>query len=634
MDHKALGALISRLEKAAAASPLRYRVSAVAVAALGFCILGIALGFAVLPVAALIALFWLVALKGTLALLLLVKLGKAVLLLAIPAWTMIRSSMSLLLSRLQPPKGRELTRAEAPRLFERLAELRHRMRGPAVHKVLLIDALNAAIVQYPRFGLFGWEQNFLILGLPLLQSLSEPEALAVVAHEYGHLSGYHGRLGGFVYRLRSAWAQLQAMSESWTDWGSRLIARMFRWYAPYFNAYTFVLARQNEYQADQTSVEMVGPENAANALMRIHITAQFADATFWPSFNRRVIHEGEPPGDRSAYWEESLRTGLDSQQRVHFLEVARKDQTDHFNTHPALNDRLLAMKVEVGADAALALQPPAVTAASAWLGPNLKTIAAEFDSKWREGIAEHWRSRHGQLQKSNERLGEIESHPSPTQEELWERIELLPDVRPDADPMDAVAEFLNRFPDHPGARLRRGAHLLLQKGDEAGIADVEFAMARDKAAVMAGCQVASTFYASRDPDKAKQYARRAKEHTEWQARVKAEASTLPADAELAPAELSPQDLQAVAAILRAQGAQVREAYVLRRIVKSDRSVIQHVLAVETEKAVSVKQAPEVIKRLSQQTFPGDIFVVHLGTPPFKRFWESIRRMGVQPLAFR
>jgi hypothetical protein len=298
-----------------------------------------------------------------------------------------------------------------------------------------------------------------------------------------------------------------------------------------------------------------------------------------------------------------------------------------------LNDRLLAMQVEVGADAALALQPPVVTAARAWLGASLKDIADEFDAKWREGIAERWRVRHGELQKQGERLAEIESHPSPTQEELWERIGLLSGVRPDADPMAAVTELLERFPDHPGARFRRGARLL-QQGDEAGIADVEFAMARDQAAVMPGCQVAGAFYASRDPGKVQLYSRRAQEHAQWQARVKAEAGTLRADAELAPAELSPTNLEAVAAILREHGAQVCEAYVLRRIVKSDSSVVQHVLAVETDRLVSVGQAPALIKRLAQQPFPGEFFVVHLGTPPFKRFWEEIRRLRVQPLPFR
>ena len=160
-------------------------------------------------------------------------------------------------------------------------------------------------------------------------------------------------------------------------------------------------------------------------------------------------------------------------------------------------------------------------------------------------------------------------------------------------------------------------------------------MERDKAAIPAGCQVAGSFYASRDPARAQTYATRAREYAEWVARVKAETSTMRADADLAPARLSAQDLEAVAAILREHGQKVRGAYVARRVIKSDPAVLQHVLAIETGPLTySETEAQAIVKRLAQQPFPGTFFVVHLGTRPFKRLREPIRRLGIQPLPFR
>ena len=536
MDNEKYGALVSRLERSATERPARYRLLVVLVALFGFGILGVALGIVFMTILALIALVWLVVAKGGAALLILAKLGKAAILLALPAWAMIKSSLTLFFSRFPPPQGRELTRPEAPRLFEQIHELRRRMNGPEIHKVLLTDDINAAIVQHPRLGLFGWEVNYLILGLPLLQALGEREALAVVAHEYGHLSGYHGRMGGFIYRLRSSWGRLQELSGQWTDWGSRLIARLFRWYAPYFNAYTFVLARQNEYEADRSSAEIAGRQDAANALMRTNIAAQFAETKFWPSVNRRAGLEPEPLGSRSSFWQESLKTGLDPQQRSEYLEIARRRETDHFDTHPALKDRLAAIGATLDEAAAQRLEPVAVTAATAWLEPHLDELVAEFDATWRESIATQWRERHTYLRQREARLAELESLETPTPDELWERIGALDELHPERDLMAPIGALLEIAPMHLAARFRRGT-LMLERGDETGIADLEHVMAEDRDAILPGCEAAWRFYQSRNADKARDYAQRGQQRANHLAAVRTECRLL-----LAPTPRSPLPL--------------------------------------------------------------------------------------------
>jgi Zn-dependent protease with chaperone function len=627
--------LIERLERAAARHPGRYRLLVIAVAALGFGILAVAFSFALVPVALLAAVALLTATKGIWVLLLLAKLGKLALLLVVPAWTMIKTSFSLLFARFDAPQGRELKPQEAPQLFERLAELRRKMKGPPIHQVLLVDELNAAIVQHPRFGLLGWESNILILGLPLLQSLGEGEALAVVAHEYGHLSGYHGRLGGFIYRFRTAWARLQQLSNHWTDWGSRLIARLFSWYAPYFNACTFVLARQNEYIADRSSVEIAGRDNAARALMRSSIASQFAGEKFWPAITRRIPSEPEPPGDRSAYWDRMLRSELDAPTRARLLDQARQIQANHLNTHPALKDRLAAIGVPVDdtASAAQELAPPTTSAASIWLAPVLEQVASQFDAAWRESIAEKWRARHAELARRQQRLAELRLITDPDAGQMWEIIEIESELQPDANALPALQALLERAPEHLPARFRRGA-LLLAGGDAAGIDDLEFVMGRDANAGEAGCELARRFFESRDPQRAGAYRQRMLEYAEWTARAQREKSGLPADADLVAAELAPAAVESVKAILREHGQQVRQAYILKRLLKVDPSAVQHVLAVEIDHAQVGSSGADTVKRLVAQSFPGPFFVVHLGAKSYQPIRDTIKRLGIEPLALR
>ncbi len=120
------------------------------------------------------------------------------------AWLVLKS-MWITIS---PPDGKRIHRDQTPELFDVIAEVRAAIAGPHVHNVLLSDEFNAGIVQVPKFGMFGWSSNYLVVGVPLLKAIGPDEFRAVIAHEFGHLSGRHGRFAGWIYRIRQSWIQL------------------------------------------------------------------------------------------------------------------------------------------------------------------------------------------------------------------------------------------------------------------------------------------------------------------------------------------------------------------------------------------------------------------------------------------
>lgn len=636
MDSQQLASLAARLEQLAKGDPKRYLLKVFGVAALGFLILGLVIGLALVNLALIVGLVVLVFATGGKALILFAKLGKLVILLALPAWAMIRASLTLIFSRFPRPSGREISRDEAPALFARLDAMRERLDGPRVHRVLLTDELNAAIVQYPRFGLLGWEENTLILGFRLLQALGEEEAMAVVAHEYGHLASHHSRFGGFIYRFRVAWGRLQELSQQWNDWGSRLIARLFRWYAPLFNAYTFALARQNEYLADRASVELVGAAPAADALMRVDIAARFEADGFWPALNRRVAHEAAPPADRSALWADALRGQLDAEQRIRYLEQAGTVQTDALDTHPALGDRLAAIGMTATAQAAMRLAPPERSAAEAWFAERLPALREAFDRGWCDEIGERWRDRHDYLRRQTERVAELEALGEIAEldaDQQWEYLCAVGELDPGRDPMPLLERLLATYPEHVSARYRRGC-LRLDAGDAGGVEDLERVMAVDAGAILPACAAIASFYAGRDEDKAESYRARWQARSAHETAVRAELAALPADAQLADAGLTPEQLSAVGAVLRSSPKHVRRAYLLRRVLKSDPALHDYVLAFETPWFTVGDKGPATTRRLAALEWPLAMFIVHLGSSPFKRFRKTIRSQGIVPIEFR
>jgi Zn-dependent protease with chaperone function len=191
MTHEAFAAQLERLLPLAQANPTAYRHRVRGWVLLGY-------GFI-----ALLLLGSLGLMGSLLWLMLVVGAGGVILKLLIPlgyfVWKVLRS----LWVKFDAPSGRRLSRTEAGPLYELVRTQARALRAPAVHQIILTDDYNAAAMQLPRLGLLGWPRNYVLVGLPLLQTLSPEQAAAVVAHELGHLRGGHGRFGALVYRVNA-----------------------------------------------------------------------------------------------------------------------------------------------------------------------------------------------------------------------------------------------------------------------------------------------------------------------------------------------------------------------------------------------------------------------------------------------
>lgn len=104
----------------------------------------------------------------------------------------------------QPPHGLPVTPQEAPTLWGTVRELAQVVGTRMPDEIRLVPEINAAVMEESRLmGLVGG-RRYLYIGLPLLQALSVSQIRSVLAHELGHYSGRHTRLGGVAYRGRLA----------------------------------------------------------------------------------------------------------------------------------------------------------------------------------------------------------------------------------------------------------------------------------------------------------------------------------------------------------------------------------------------------------------------------------------------
>lgn len=473
MTSSEFDALIARLEPQLQQAPRRYRFKVWLLALLGNAYIGLVL---LAVMVALLAMLASIAVLKALAI-------KLILVLGLLLWSLLKA----LKVDVPPPEGIRLDRRQASALFESIERLRVALAAPPFHEVLLTDDFNAAVVQRPRFGLFGGSRNYLLLGLPLMKAMSVPQFEAVLAHELGHLSRNHARMSNWIYRQRLRWAQLAGLFEGRKDWASLLVVPFLKRYAPYFSAYSFPLARASEYEADATSAQLTSPAAAAQALTSVNVVGSYLQERFWPRIHQQADELPQPQFSPYGDIGLQLAQGLDETAVRNWLETAMQRQTSSADTHPALADRLRA----IGASPDLQLPTPAA-AADQLLGSAREALTADFDERWRQRIQPSWQAQYERIARAREALAALDARSQAGEvlslEDALQQARLKAWIGKDADGALALLQTLHaREPAHAGVAYSLGVQLLA-RNDLNGRALIEQAMDADEWLIIAGAE--------------------------------------------------------------------------------------------------------------------------------------------------
>lgn len=497
------------------------------------------------------------------------------------------------------PEGIPITRDKAPRLFVLLDELTGKLKAPQFHHVLLDSDFNAGVVQRPKLGMLGWQENYLVLGLPLMQALPPEQFRAVVAHELGHLSSNHARFGGWIYRVAATWEQLQENFASKGNGGALLFEKFLNWYWPFFNAYSFVLRRADEYVADRCSSQLSSAQVAGDALININVKARFLETKFWPDVFKRAEGEAEPPRQTFSNLARAFREDIGPQDARTWASKALRDEASYSDTHPSLSQRLNALGYVAGSNGAPQLSTAqsldenalnallerstrelsaAKNAATHYLAGAADELTGQLDEAWRQKLIEAWGQHHTRTKESKSALQELEARiagaqsegktPSEvlSEEEMWNRARWTGELGDEARAIALLRELLSAHPDHKSGRYALG-HLLLEAENAEGIEALEEAMRKEPAGTLEACMAINNFLKEQGrKDEAETYHKRAEEFYEKLQEAQRERNQIgPKDFFFAP-QLNAEKLEAVRAAVKAND-KISEAFLVRKEVR-------------------------------------------------------------------
>lgn len=626
--------LVHQLEGYAKAHPTRYKTK---VALLAFA--GYAYVFAILSAVIALAAGCVVLSKdssGGNALLFKVGFGLVIL-----ATVIVRA----LWVRLEPPTGIELRREDAPRLFLLIDKIRNALDTPAFHHVLIVNELNAAVVQVPRLGVFGWQRNYLLLGLPLMLTFTPAQFRAVLAHEFGHLGRQHGRFSSWIYRVRVTWWRLLQEMTARKYWASFVFTKFLAWYAPFFNAYSFVMAREQEYEADRNAARLVGPHCMKDTLASLAVVGGVLRESFWPSLNRRNRETAAPPDTYLHDLAGALQVPAHRERAQFLFSEALHEQTGYADTHPSLADRLAALDTvpaKKGAPAISTSIPQLLglhedSAARYYLGQTCEELCDRLNREWAEQTTDAWKQTYDENQKTKTRMLELREKSSArelTEEELWEYATTVESLEGGEAAVPLLRQLANRSPDHVSANFALG-RLLLAQGDRTGLERLELATAKNRDSFLSAAALAEEFLIRTGQyEEAAGYRERAMQRRELLSRAEEERQWITPYDTFLPHDLSRDAARSLANELSSL-EEIAEAYLVRKQVRVMPEVPAYVLIViPTYRWYEWREEEKnenLLTRLSREiTLPSHTYILVLESQ-IKRQWKKKALRLIPPL---
>ncbi|MEM7770953.1 MAG: M48 family metalloprotease [Cyanobacteria bacterium P01_A01_bin.37] len=489
-----------------------------------------------------------------------------------------------------PPEGIQVKRNQCPELFKVINSIAKELGTPPFHHVLITSDFNASVLQVPRLGILGFYTNYLLVGLPLMQVMSPAQFRAVLAHEFGHLSGKHGQFGHWVYRIRHTWYVLcdrlhtiRTRSDNElmmvaTTIGAGLFETFFNWYAPYFAAYSFVLARTDEYEADRYSARLAGNRNLAAALANLEVQSRALNTVFWPQIYQRADSEADLPEPFSEL-EAFASNPLKPDDMKTWLKEAFVRQTDTVDTHPCLKDRLVALKCPMKQVPAL-LKPTKTNAARQFLGKAHPHIVRKLNQDWQLTISSEWQHRHRVAQTMRDRIETIDNKAidnqsidnqnhnvaqEQTRDDICEKAILKANLGETDEAIALVQHLLDQDANHDRANLTLG-QLLLHKGDKQGIQYLEMAMEKNFRIVPQALMLIGDFLTQTEGEAAGQrYRKQAQQRFEIQEKARRERSNVTHHHQFKLHGLSTKDIDALNQQL-ATYRPIKTAYLVQKVV--------------------------------------------------------------------
>lgn len=234
--------------------------------------------------------------------------------------------------------GPLLQRTDYPVLFKLIDDLSQVTGQKAPKEVYLTYEFNAWVTQ--RGGFLGiGSKRIMGIGLPLFQLLTVSQLKSIIAHEFGHYYAGDTRLAPLNYKLRKV---IERTIYNLTQTNSGL-ANIFVSYGKMFLKITHATLRTQEIEADIFAAQISGCHNFINALKVIYSSNEILES-FWKKEVTPIIKAGYRPAISNSFKQYIQSKMIQNKMKDNLEREMKYPNTNEFNTHPPLSERISAIE--------------------------------------------------------------------------------------------------------------------------------------------------------------------------------------------------------------------------------------------------------------------------------------------------
>lgn len=270
----------------------------------------------------------------------------------------------------------ELSREDAPLLFEMIEKIVFQVGTHFPKKIYLSSEVNASVFYDSSFwSMFLPVKKNLEIGIGLINTVTQTELEAILAHEFGHFSQRSMKVGSYVYQVNQAIVNMlydndsfERVAESWASISGYFyffaklamkviqgIQWLLRKLYSYVNLSYLGLSREMEFHADEIAANVTGYQPLASSLYRLNLS-DFALQGVFDFYQERIdknmqtknlfINQSACLNILSEVHEIPLIHGLPEVNAFTFNRFSQSKLVikDQWASHPTVDDRVKKLK--------------------------------------------------------------------------------------------------------------------------------------------------------------------------------------------------------------------------------------------------------------------------------------------------
>jgi hypothetical protein len=283
-------------------------------------------------------------------------------------------------------KGLKLTKEMTPDLYEAISVVRSNYKRPSIKNVVLTEKFECRIESIPRLGIPVASFNTLVIGLPLLQTLSPEDFKCELSRCIGQHSKVIPSLTLFIHKSHDLWAKYNESLSKYKKFGTSPLRWFFKPYSRIFKLIASPAIRLEEMEADLFALEYINDREVFDALKSKAISDTFLKSHYWPSVREMVMKHPNVAIKPFANLEKSIRTEAAQSNRKKWLREAYLTAHCPGDLMPDFRQRMQFM----GHGKVKTIPVLGMNSAEKYLGDTKKNIIPIIDKLWRSTTLSVW----------------------------------------------------------------------------------------------------------------------------------------------------------------------------------------------------------------------------------------------------